>query len=315
MSEPISKKKEFLLADLNSVRALLGVLRSQDIIERLSMERRRGEIESDLRELEESEKHTVGRRASASVYLEGPPVYTNGSNWIEASFAAGIIANYEKAILTVKKEQQLRASRKGERSQTTGKLFLVNVLQGSFGFEFKEVTEPQDDIFDSPLQESVELVSKTLWLSADDKISIDSIVEDIGIRPVISVRELLKTIKSKNASLRIDSYGTEVRLNRDQVSSAYDRVSKVNEDKTETQTLTGWLWVLPLGRRFEFKTVDGKLRFNGKISTEIDIKELEDAPKSIYQANFEFSTVSYPGMVRTHRTLFDFKVLIESLTK
>lgn len=250
-----------LQADLEMVRALLDQT-PKDMPGRLSLEAKEQDIREELKELATSAQEVF---AKLKIAFEGPPVKAH-SKGIEPKFAGQALAALSDYMLRFSKAKSY-----GERTETSSTM-LVDVVRGSFGFEFVEF-DTQTRLDPSPdqlvLEGAMALLSSTIH---DQNESVEA-NEDLDESVLVGLRELLKVLDEARVTVKIETHQHHERFASSQIALAHEKIratSMTQEEHTWFGTLAG---VIPAAGRFELITTDDAQLIKGKI---LDARTVEE---------------------------------------
>jgi hypothetical protein len=244
-----------LLADLSSVKEMLGRLPARDFAGRSGFESRRREIESTLSELQAEEND---RLANVGLFFGGKPVI--GSRGIKADFAGEVIANYQDLISKIwaTGETGNLAAKGPVRSAAASQLHVTEVLHGSFGFVLEELDQLGTPLFHSPLRDATAKATQLLKAFASkEEEEFEQVIDLVPQQVFLALRDFLKPIHTDEAVFRILEGGTDACFDEASVERAYKRAEAYSIEEEMFEPEGELLGVIPIGRKFEFKQGDG----------------------------------------------------------
>lgn len=247
-------EEEWLSSELALIERLLENLSTDDLAGRIGLEYQRDEFRRRIAGL-----HDEGHQAAGvALYFGGKPVI--GGLGIEAGFASGIIATYQELVSKVwALEGGTLAARGPLREQEGSTLHITSVVHGSFGFLLEELNK-QEPLFGSPLKQATDNAAELLdSFGSRDEQRFARALEDISPRVFSSVREFFRALHRSEAICRVVRDGGESLFDSATVQLAYDRVETSDVAEDEVIVEGELLGVIPVGRRFEFRALDGGL--------------------------------------------------------
>jgi hypothetical protein len=306
-------ERDSLLADLAMVNSILATLPETDFLGRISFEGRKEEIERELAELK-TEPDTL---ATIALFFHGDPVV--GSRAIDSEFAAKALERYQEIIA-----KKLAASQTGGLAQRgpipsrrAARLNITDIVRGSFGFLLQEDAADSPQLFKSSLREATEEVTDILGrFSSPRDEDYDAAIEDIDERLFSAVRQFFKVLHDDGATLRVVEGEQDKQFGRDAVERAHRRVEDTNIEETDLPIEGVLIGVIPIARRFEFRTLESGDIISGKVGPLLTREYLERIEKheemigKQWLAIIRRRTVHRPGRqpLLTH-TLLDLREL------
>lgn len=265
--------RDALLSDIASVSALLERARNRDPLGRISLQARLRTLNAQLAEID-AEPHT---RANVALVFDGGPV--RGSSAIDADFAGQALQDYQEMI--TRQVASVAVANLGRRGPIPGaikqqsRMNVTALVHGSFGFLLEENDEDQRSLLESPTYNAVQSVTDLLkGVSDADESWFDSRLSEIDIRLFMSLKDFVSTLHKAGSALKLSEQGREVRLAAGDVERAYERVSSVEVDEIEESYEGELLGIVPIARRFEFRTADGDV-VSGRVAESLSADYLE----------------------------------------
>lgn len=259
-------RKYMLLSEASELRRLIATTPDENVIERLSLQRRLEAAEFALARAEDE-------RDSLKTRLTFTGSQVVGRHGIYAEFGAKAAAAFSDAFAVVLAAMRDRLSDMGPiPSKSRNQLLITGTAVGSFGFEF-ELPSRQGDLFSDSdeSEDAVEKIQKLFYLTSkgsDDEIA--DIVSEIHPRAVKKIASFLDLMDSNNTVCRIEFKDRSVSFeNIDDLRNSKSRISDENI-REETNFFYGRLQgVLPQKRRFELEISDTGEVIEGKIAPAI----------------------------------------------
>lgn len=265
--------RDALLSEIASVEALVERSRNRDPLGEISLQARLRSLRSQLGALD-AEPAT---RANIALVFDGGPV--RGSSAIDADFAGQALQDYQEMI--TRQVASVAAGGLGTRGpiaasiKQQAKMNITALVHGSFGFVLEENDEGQQALLESPTFTAVQAVSNLLSgvAKADDKW-FEAYLPEIDIRLFASLRNFVSALHKAGSSLKLSEQGRDIRLAVPDVERAYERVSSVEVDESEETFGGELLGIVPIARRFEFRTNEGEV-ISGRVAESLSADYLE----------------------------------------
>lgn len=263
---------EGLLADRETVRAMLDGLGDSDPIGRLSFGARLTAIENEIRRLSGVED-SLG---SVALLFSGNPVY--GSRSIAAEFASSVLKSFQDLVTKrIAAEEFGRLGARGRLPERTASTLAIRELvRGSMGFVLEE-TSQNAEITETPIKKAIDEVTEIIsQAAAESEADFEASVENIDPRMLVSLRDFFQALDEGGASVRIVEDERDASLDSQAVHRARLRVEATEVQDTESETVVGeLLGLLPDSRRFEMKLFDSGEVIKGNVAASLATKWLE----------------------------------------
>ena len=297
-----------LTSEKNQLEAILHQIPEDEVIERASFEARLARVNEGLSALT-----PPAPVKKASLTFRGDPVI--GSRAIAADFTAKVTSLFSDAVAAIAAGLQENLKYMGKiPHKKDNRLFITGTAIGSFGFEFEvPTTDTEDDLFpeSSPAAEALDRLLKVFEITASgDDEALAEVVDEIHPRAVKKIAEMLDYTAKEQAWCGLCFSGQSFRFrDHQQLEAAAARVREDNI-KESTEEIDGvFTGVLPKSRRFEFKSLDGKIDIRGKVSAEIEAPEqLNKKLNKAFKVKFDVVQV---GQGRPKYTLLSLDHLTE----
>jgi len=231
-----------------------------------ALKQRREEFDMQARQLP-----SAAPAPRAVLFFTGDPI--EGSKGIEVEFMTKVLEHFQQMVKT--QYAFTKHGRIGDRARQPGgteaKLLLTGTPRGSFGLE---LSQPRaSDLFTST-QLSATLVRLTQLIKAagEDDETFGVELEDVTPRVLGRLRRFFKVLADSKTALRLESGDLSVRLDKERVTQAADRVAAV-ETKPEMVELRGQFRGATLDTwRFDFRTEAGQ-SISGRLADELSEPE------------------------------------------
>ena len=269
----LKNERDYIAAQLASVRRMLAILPEEDFLGRMGFESRLQTLEHQL-----LEAHVfVERRAQIALYFGGEPVL--GSSGIEATFGTNVVWTFQDMLTKVwgtidgADLPQMGPIKDKDQAQ----LHITNVVHGSFGFVLEELaSDAHEPMFETPLAKATEQVADYIATFTDEnEATFSQMIENLNSRVFQSMRSFFSQLHKSHATFRIVEHERDQQFDHSAVERAWNRAeaSDVKEEKIEvTGRLIG---VTPVKGRFELEPDDGQHVIEGKIDSKFSTGYLE----------------------------------------
>lgn len=230
--------------------------------------------------------------AQLDVVFRGDPVVSDYG--IEAKFAGDALGHLAAAV-------RAEVPRRPGVPEVSSRLCITQPIHGSFGFRLEELGQTRlNGSGQSDLAVAVGHISDVIIQAAlgdPDEVTID-----LNKHAHLELQKFFATLKSNGARVRFAHNATELELDPARI----DLVSKSLESIEITDRLlhvTGRLYVLPGGRRFEIETEEADL-FEGTLDPDVDYaREIEPLQQKVVKAVLVETTRKFPTRVVTKHRL------------
>ena len=257
---------EGLLADRETVRAMLDGLGNSDPIGSLSFGARLAAIEDEIQRLSAIQDNL----GSVALLFSGDPVY--GSRSIAADFASSVLKSFQDLVTKrIAAEEFGKLGARGrvpERTRST--LAIRELVRGSMGFVLEE-TSRNAEIAETPIKKAIDEVTEIIsHAAAESDSEFEASVETLDARMLISLRDFFQALDDGGASVRIVEDERDASLDSQAVHRARLRVEATDVQDTESETVVGeLLGLLPESRRFEMKLFDTGEVIKGNVAASL----------------------------------------------
>lgn len=265
--------RDALRSDIASVQGLLERARGRDPLGEISLGARLRELEAQLRALEQA----VPVTANVALVFDGAPV--RGSSAIDADFAGQALQDYQELI--TRQVAAVAGGGLGARGpipaaiRQQSRLNITALVHGSFGFMLEENDEGQPPLFESPTRAAVHTVTDLLrGVAAADDGWFEGHLQELDFRLFASLKNFISTLHKGGSTLKLSEEERDLRLTPAEVARAYERVSQVEVDEVEETVEGELLGIVPIARRFEFRTADGDV-ISGRVAENLSADYLE----------------------------------------
>jgi hypothetical protein len=297
----LQRELDHLVSEAASLASLLRQLPAQAVIERFGLERRLADVQARLTALQ-AEPGEARRLAQVAVAFDGEPV--RGTMGIDAEFGGTGVAEFQKLVALA------GAARSRGRIKGFGRIpdeqycrfQITGTVEGSFGFLLEE--DPRvDPIYGADhVAESVEEVNGLLAATTADDEQFVSAMSELDPRVRKQLAQFLKVVASNRATVKVTTERRRtVFHSADAVEEAFERVNDA-QLKEEDIAVTGVIYYLPVGRRFEIRQDDGSV-VSGPLAVQMDSDVVKPLVGNRCTATVRAITVVTRGKARLRHIL------------
>lgn len=261
------QERRQLLAERTSLERMLASLPESSVIDRMSLEARKAEVEEALAAAPVATREPVRARLT----FRGKPVV--GSHGMFAEFGAEAINAFADAVVAIGTSQTTALGTRGTLpNREEYQLLITGTALGSFGFELEEAPKdqtllPEMSLVDHAIEQTRKIMEASL--GTDDELT--EAIADADPRAVETLRGFLKTLADQEAVCALE-YREEVFRFAD-VSQVRRSEGRLRQDniREEDKPLSGqFLGVLPHRRTFEFRVVGIEEPITGRVGEGIE---------------------------------------------
>lgn len=261
------QERHHLLAERSLLERMLASLPESSVIDRMSLEARKGEVENALATAAVPSREP----ARARLTFRGKPII--GSHGMFAEFGAKAVNAFADAVAAIGASQSTALGTRGVLPNREGyQLLITGTALGSFGFELEEA--PKDDTLfteTSPVEHAIEQTQRIMEASLGTDDELTEAIAEADPRAVEALRAFLKTLSDQEAVCALE-FKEEVFRFAD-VGQVRRSEARLNQDNIheEKGSLSGqFLGVLPNRRTFEFQVAESQEIIAGKVGPAID---------------------------------------------
>ena len=275
-----------LQAEVSTLQSMIERLPSHHVIERISLESRKREVEGEL-----SSMPAPGRTpARVRLMFRGKPVAV--SHGVRADFGAAAVKAFSHVVATVGASQRtLLRSRGVVPNREDYDLLITDTALGSFGFELEEHHTDELLPSQSPVEAAIDQTKSILEATVGTDEVLANAISGTDPRALSAVRTFLKLMADQEAVCAIEFKDDVFRfLDVGQIRQSESRLREENiheEERTISGTFAG---VLPVARTFEFRDGDTGEVISGRVGP------------SIGDASAINEHINRPLMIRVHST-------------
>jgi hypothetical protein len=210
-------------------------------------------------------RERVSNTASIALLFDGEPV--SGSREIRLDFATKALQDYQELVSVAFSDQAYAGgvSSKGRlKGRDSSRLFIQELVRGSFGFILEEATRSQAEAVTTPLKSSVDYINGIIQKITDNSGSLA--FEDINPRIIKSLKKWATTLSEARSSLKIMDDNHQIIVSTQKIA---DIVKSLNDFEVtdDVRKISGMLeGFLPTKGTFEFRWDEGVL--SGSVSDE-----------------------------------------------
>ena len=257
------REYEWLRAELSTLNELLAETPEEAVIDRMSLESRKEDVEAELAAYPGPE----GWPLVGSITFKGEPV--GDLRGIESDFGINAFGEFATAVALAGASQVGKLEYYGPiPNREDYNLRITGVAIGSFGFEFEEAGGRYPNMSaPSPVERGVEQVTSILKSSLSDDDDLAEAIADAHPRTLNKIRGFLKKMVDNQAvcaiSFRENSFSFP---NVDVVKQGLDNLGKRNIDESESEISGYFIGYLPEERVAEFANRETRNTITARVS-------------------------------------------------
>jgi hypothetical protein len=261
------KEYQFLRAELGELERMLADLPASHVIERMSLEARKQDVEEELA----SQPAPTRQPVRAHLTFRGRPVV--GSHGVFAEFGAAAVAAFSEAVAAVGASQSKPLGSRGVLpARDDHRLLITGTAQGSFGFQLEEAAVEDLALFpkESPLEDAIAQTKAILQASLGTNDELSEALSETDPRALDAIRKFLEVMAKNDAMCALAFKDAVFRFaDLGQVRQSLTRLEQGNIHEKEEQLAGAFVGVLPHRRNFEFRLADTSEVISGKVGTAI----------------------------------------------
>lgn len=256
-----------LLAEKTSLERMLASLPLSSVIDRMSLEARKAEVENALAAAPVPPREPVRARLT----FRGKPII--GSHGMFAEFGAKAINAFADAVAAIGASQKTALGTRGALpNREEYQLLITGTALGSFGFELEEAPKdeslfPEVSLVDNAIDRTRKIMEASL--GTDDELT--EAIAEADPRAIDALRGFLLTLADQEAVCVLE-FKEEVFRFADvgQVRRSEGRLRQDNIHEEEKPLSGQFLGVLPHRRTFEFQLSESEEIIAGKVGPNIE---------------------------------------------
>ena len=263
-----------LRAELNTLEDLINGLPEESIIERISLEYRKSQVEEELASLPDQPQESVLVRLT----FGGRPIVD--SQGVRADFGSAAVKEFANAIATIGVSQRRSLQMRGALPDHADyDLMITDIATGSFGFELQPVMRNSLDHGHSPIESAIAETKSILEASIGTDEELTNAITETHPRALKALHSFLKKIADQEAVCAVEFRDTVFRfLDVGQVRQSERRLSQENIHEEERILEGRFLGALPMQRVFEFLEDQTDKPISGRIDRSIgDVSQIIEA--------------------------------------
>jgi hypothetical protein len=256
-----------LQAEKTTLDKLLSTLPSSSVIERMSLEARKKEVEKKL----DSQPEPPIEPVRAKLTFRGKPII--GSHGMFAEFGAAVVNIFAETVATIGASQIEPLGLRGAiPNRENFQLLITGTALGSFGFELEE--SPKDNMMFLPGMSPIEAAINKLKTIMEATLGTDDdlieAISDADPRALEELRTFLKTMADHEAVCTLEFKDEVFRFSDvGQVRRSEQRLIQDNIHKEDKDIVGEFQGFLPKRRTFEFVISETNEVISGKIDQAI----------------------------------------------
>lgn len=260
------QERHQLLAEKTWLERMLASLPESSVIDRMSLEARKAEVDEALAAAPIPSREPVRARLT----FRGKPII--GSYGMFAEFGAKAINAFADAVAAIGASQTTALGTRGAiPNREEYQLLITGTALGSFGFELEEASKddmlfPEMSLIGHAIEQTLKIMEASL--GTDDELT--EAIAEADPRAVEALREFLQTIADREAVCALE-FKEEVFRFADvgQVRRSESRLRQDNIHEEDKPLFGQFRGVLPTRRTFEFKVADSQEIIVGKVGPDI----------------------------------------------
>ena len=275
----IPDDRQQLLAERASLERLLSEIPEENVIDRMSLESRRQEIDEMLAEAKAPRREPVRARLT----FGGKPIV--GSHGILAEFGASAVKTFADAVAAIGAGQTTALGSRGAiPNREHYDLLITGTAVGSFGFELEQAHTSELPFRDtpSPIETAIEQTKAILRATTGTDDELGDAISGADPRALEALRVFLKVLSDQEAVCAIAFRDDFFRFHdAKEVQRSENRLRQDNIHEDTMDIVGRFQGVLPVRRTFEFfdeqtgDTITGKV--GPAIENAAEINKLLDA--------------------------------------
>lgn len=265
--------RDALRGEIASLRELVVKSDGRDPLGTRSLRKRLAKLEAELDAIEANET----RSANVALVFDGAAV--RGSSSIEADFAGKALLDYQELIakhVAVSEGGLAERGRLTDEVHRQSKMNITGLVHGSFGFVLEEDNSEQLGMFETPANLAVKSVTELLQdVAAAQGAAFEARLEDLDARIFQALKRFVGHLHRADSTLKLAEEQRELRLDKESVQRAFERVSKVDIEELEETVEGELLGLVPVQRRFDFRRNDTGEVIQGRVAPTLSADYLE----------------------------------------
>lgn len=261
------QERDQLLAEKTSLERMLAGLPESSVIDRMSLEARKAEVEEELAAAPTPAREPVRARLT----FRGKPII--GSHGMFAEFGAKAVNAFTDAVTAIGASQSTVLGTRGAiPNREEYQLLITGTALGSFGFELEEAPKgetlfPELSLVDHAIEQTWKIMEASL--GTDDELT--EAIDDAEPRAIEALRGFLQTLAEQEAVCALE-FKEEVFRFADvgQVRRSEGRLRQDNIHEEKLSLSGQFLGVLPKRRTFEFQRADTQEIIAGKVGPDFE---------------------------------------------
>ena len=265
--------RDALRGEIASLRELIGKSADRDPLGSRSLRKRLATLEAELEKIEAHQS----RSANVALIFDGSAV--RGSSGIEADFAGKALVDYQELIakhVAVSEGGLSERGRISDQVHRQSQMTITGLVHGSFGFVLEEDNSEQLGMFESPANIAVKSVTELLKdVTAAQDGAFDARLQDLDARIFQALKKFVGHLYRADSTLKVAEEERELKLDKESVERAFQRVSRVEIEEFEETFEGELLGLVPVQRRFDFRRNDTGEVLQGRVAPTLSADYLE----------------------------------------
>lgn len=254
---------QFLHAELGELNQLLSMMPESAVIDRMSLEYRRAQVEEELAAYRVPDRWPL----VGSITFQGSPV--DDYRGIESNFGTDAFAVFSESVALAGASQVRELNYFGPiPNREDYRLLITGVTRGSFGFEFEEAGERyMNTPGPSPVENGIEQVTAILKSALGGDEELANATADAHPRTLNKIREFLTMMANSQTTCALSFRDTYFGfLGLDDVKRSLDKLGKGNIREFDREVHGIFQGYLPDNRQAEIFDIDTQEVVVGRVS-------------------------------------------------
>ena len=261
-------ERHYLQAELAALDELIDQLPMANVIDRMSLEARKKEVEAEL----STQPSPYYEPARIRLTFHGKPVVK--SHGILTEFAADALDTFADMVAAFGASQDVQLGMRGMiPNRDKYRLMVTGTALGSFGFELEEAPKDNNLLVPelSPTKAAIEQAKAIMESSIGSDDDLAEAISEAEPRAIDALRAFLQTMVEHSAVCTLVSDDKPFEFeNVDQVKFARERLSQENIHEDDREIIGTFRGVLPTCRTFEFSVEESGDIILGKVGPKIE---------------------------------------------
>ena len=261
------QERQHLLSEKTQLERMLDDLPASCIIDRMSLEARKSQVEEELANAPAPTREPV----RAYLTFRGKPIV--GNYGVFAEFGATAVNDFTDAVAAVGASQTAALGSRGVLpNREAYQLLITGTAKGSFGFTLEEAPKETGDYPEvSEVAHALEQTRVIMAASLESDDDLGEAIVDADPRALDALHKFLQTLADQEAVCAFEYQGSVFRfVDVRQVKRSAERLRQDNIHEKNEHYTGQFLGVLPKRRAFEFEVADSAEIITGKVGPQME---------------------------------------------